>query len=225
MVLAGVILISGGAMADSVTQLTSPAQLSGGDTTLIYSGTIGSTPASPVTFTAGANTLTFSDTGGIFELDQAANNYFGTSFADNTIILFAAGFSGPGGPVTLTFSQPVTEFGVNIEEFAAGPYTVTFTAFDGATPLGTFMASGCDPASGTCPTPNGALSFEGLQTTGSLKITSVVFTDNNTPNDDLGLGPVTFGGPSSQVPEPSSLSLLALAFAGMALFTAFRRLP
>jgi len=206
--LLSIVLIVGGESRANTIQLTSSSGLSAGDTTLTYSGPVGSTTSSPVVDIAGTNTLTFTDAGGTFEYDQANTNYFGTAFANGTNILFAGGFSGADAPITLTFANAVTEFGFNAEEFAFGPYTISFTAFEGATDLGTFEATGCDPATASstsppsCPTSSGTLSFEGLQSTGG--ITSVTMSDSD--GDNIGLGPITFAAPTS-TPEPSSLLL------------------
>lgn len=218
-----VLIVVGESRANTI-QLTSPSGLSASDTTLTYSGTIGSTASSPVIDLAGTNTLTFTDAGGTFEYDQANTDYFGTAFANGTNILFAGGFSGADAPITLTFANPVTEFGFNAEEYAFGPYTMSFTAFDGATDLGTFFAAGCDPATASstsppsCPSASGTLSFEGLQSTGG--ITSVVISDSD--GDNIGLGPITFGSPTS-TPEPSSLLLMLFGLALLGLMFLGRR--
>ena len=214
----GLVLILAGQTQATTTQLTSASGLSAGDTTLIYSGTIGTTTGSPLTASAGGNTLTFTDSGGTLEYDQAGTNYVNTAFANGTNILYASGFSGAGAPITIAFANAVTEFGFNAEEFAAGPYTISFTAFDGATNLGTFTATGCDPLGG-CTTASGTLSFEGLQSTGG--ITSVTISD--TDGNNIGLGPLTFGGSPIGTPEPSSLLLMMFGVALLGLMTIARK--
>ncbi len=185
-----------------VIQLTSPSDLSASDTTLIYTGTIGSVFTSPVSYTAGGNKLTFTAKGKTkeFELDKVGTTYFDTAFPNGTIILYATGFGGAGGPVTIDFSKPVVEFGFSLEEFAKGNYTVSFTPSDGATALGTFTATGNDP---------NALSFEGARATGASIITSIAVTDNR--GDNLGFGPVAFG----TVPEPTSAAILGASLIGL----------
>ena len=214
-----VLAISGLAQADTVTQLTSAADLSASDTVLTFPTVTSSTVlSSPVSFTAGTNTLTFSDTGGEFEEDTVGATYVETAFANATNIFYAAGYAGANGPITLTFGSPVSEVGFNAEEFANGPYTISLTAFDGATNLGTFTATGFDPAQGE---PGGVLSFEGLRDSGG-GITSLVISDAN--GNNIAVGPIAFGATatSTTVPEPGSLFQLGTALIGLGLIAGWK---
>ena len=190
------------------TQITSPAGLSPSDTTLTFSGPLGTNLGNPVNFAAGGNTLTFSNTNG-FEVDQAGSNYFNTAFANGTAILFGTGFEGSGGTATIDFSTAVSEVGFNAEEFADGPYTMTFSAYDGATWLGTYTANGIDPDGGFAS----ELSFEGVQATDGYDITSIVLSDAD--GNNLGIGPISYAAASSVTPEPSSFGLLFTGLAGL----------
>ena len=197
-------------------QLTSASSLSGSDTALAITAPAGTVLSSPTTLSAGSEALTFSNTSGSgFEIDQAGLTYGDTSFANGTKILFSGGFQGSGGPLTIAFSQGVTEFGFNTEEFNTGPYKVSFTAFDGRVSLGTFTANGCDSCGGGLS----SLSFEGLDATAGSLITSILVTDDS--YDNLGLGNIEFGmqsgGGSTSVPEPSSLALAVLGVGCLAL--------
>ena len=201
------VLASAQAFAGSI-QIASSAGLSPTDTTLTVSGTQSTNLGTPVAFSAGGNTLTFSNTGG-FEVVQVGTSYFDTAFASGTMILYGTGYLGAGGPATIDFTNPVGQVGMNIEEFADGPYTVTFSAYDGATLLGTYTASGSDPDGGYAS----VLSFEGVQATGGDVITSLVLSDSN--GDDLGIGPVTYGAATSVTPEPGTFGLLSTGLTGL----------
>ena len=213
----GLMLISATNVRAGVTQLVSPFQLSPGDTTLSSFGPIGDNATSPLTYAVGGNSLTFFDgigpAPGTFEFDQAGNTYFFTAFPSGTNILFAAGFKGPAGPITLTFAHPITEIGFNAEEFTFGSYIMSVGVFGGGLSLGTFTASGNDPDQ---------LSFEGLKASGGTVISTLVIFDNVDSN--IGLGPITFGSPVA-APEPGSLGLLgtALLATGLLGFTSRRR--
>jgi hypothetical protein len=186
-------------------QIATSAGLSPTDTTLTFSGAQSTNLGSPVVFSAGGNNLTFSNTNG-FEVVQLGTSYFYSAFPNGTVILYGSGYFGSGGPATVSFSNPVGQVGLNIEEFADGPYTITFSAYDGATLLGTYTASGSDPDGGH---PS-VLSFEGVQATGGDAITSIVFSDTN--GNDLGFGPVTYG---AATPEPGTFGLLFTGMAGL----------
>jgi hypothetical protein len=188
-------------------QIGSSAGLSPTDTTLTFSGVQSTNLGTPVAFSAGGNTLTFSNTNG-FEVVQLGTTYFNSSFPNGTVILYGSGYFGSGGPATISFSNPVGQVGLNVEEFADGPYTITFSAYDGATLLGTYTASGSDPDGGY---PS-ALSFEGVSATGGDMITSLVLSDTN--GDNLGLGPITYGA-ATATPEPGTFGLLFTGLAGL----------
>ena len=211
----GTVLLAGAPSYAGVVQLASGTQLSASDTTLGFTGPIGSVLPSPAAFSAGGNTLTFTaQPNSSFEIDQAGLTYGGTAFPSGTRILFAGGFQGSDGPVTIDFSTPVTQFGFNTEEFNAGPFIVTFDAYDGQRLLGAFTDAGVDGS---------VLSFEGLQAFGGDQITSLTVADNN--GDNIGFGPITFGTPAAatSVAEPGSLTLLAAGVMGIGLLASRRR--
>jgi hypothetical protein len=198
------------AQAASITQLTSASQLSSSDILFVDSDPVG-TIYNTSSFAANSE-LTFSRSSGSYELDQVDVNYGNTAFTSGTKIIGAGGFQGPGsgGPITITFSTPVSEFGLDIEDYYQGPYVVDFQMVDvtGVTSE-LYMASGDDPL---------RLSFEGL--TSTIPIKSVTFDDSKLGgSNDLLFGNIMFapdtsvgsGAPPS-VPEPSTLPLFGLGF-------------
>ncbi|MGO9335990.1 MAG: hypothetical protein ACLPY1_00640 [Terracidiphilus sp.] len=202
------VLIAGSIQAYAGSlQIATPAGLSPTDTTLTFSGAQSTNLGTPVVFSAGGNNLTFSNTNG-FEVVQLGTTYFFSAFPNGTVILYGTGYLGKGGPVTIDFSSPVGQVGLNVEEFADGPYTVTFSAYDGAALLGTYTANGSDPDGGFAS----VLSFEGVEATGGDEITSLVLSDAN--GNNLGIGPVTYGA-ASATPEPGTFGLLFTGLAGL----------
>ena len=190
------------------TQITSPAGLSGADTTVYFNGLPSGNLGTPVNVGAGGGVITFSNETG-FEVVQAGSSYPDTAFANGTNILFGAGYDGSGGPVTIDFATANFQVGFNAEEFANGPYTMTFSAYDGATWLGTYTANGSDPDGGF----NSNLSFEGVQATDGYDITSIVLSDDN--GDNIGIGPISYLPVSYVTPEPGSFGLLLTGLAGL----------
>jgi len=197
--------------AAAVTQLTSASQLNPADDVFTDQDAVGTVyNNATVTLGSGASALTFERGSGTYELDQVGVDYGASAFASGTKIIGAGGFQGPGDGkvVAIIFSAPVVEFGLNIEEYNAGPYTVSYAAFDAdGILLGTYSASGNDPS---------ALSFEGLKS--SDPIHEVIFDDSAAGGsndllfgniDVLPAGQPGTGGSGAPTPEPSLPKLLA----------------
>lgn len=202
------VLATIGTARAGIVQLSGASNLTAGDKVLTFPGTsLGGSIAAPASFSAGGNTLTFTDKGNAFQIDKVGTNYSGSAFANGTDILYAQGFNGAAAPIVVAFAVPVTEIGLNAEEFAFGNYTMTFTAtvmaLDGGISTATFTASGNDP---------NALSFLGLRTSGGAVITSLTILDN--AGNNIALGPITF---QNSVAEPAPPTLLAAAWMGLTL--------
>jgi len=178
--------------------------------------------------TTSNNKLTFSGAANGFEVDQVGANYGDSAFSNGTVLLAAGGFQGSaGGPVTITFAAPVSQFGVNIEDFNSGNYNVNFTAYDASGTEVAFVTAAEDPSlNGNDPS---SLSFAGLYVTGD-SIKTIVVDDvinyssgTNVGSDNLLLGNLEYlnattpvGQQTNPTPEPSALVLVALGL----LFTA-----
>lgn len=223
------------AHATTVTQLSSASDLSHNDTSLVITTPVGTvSPGNSISFNNGNDRLTFSRASGQFEVDQANYNYGDTAFANNTMLVGAGGFQGPGdgGSITLTFAVPVIQFGLNIEDFqpTGSHYSVQFFAKDAAgKPISNdsnpsyFYSNGC--------ADNSCLSFEGLTVSGDA-ISTIVFSDypNGAGSNDLMFGNIQYAtagtalqAPPAVTPEPSSLVLLGTGILGVATFG--RRAP
>jgi hypothetical protein len=167
-------------------------------------------------FTTPDNQLTWSatDSDETYTEATAWDTYPFTSFPSGTRVLEAYGFYGMtnGGMATLSFANPVREFGLNIEEYNLGPYTVQFTAYNGAKSLGTFSATGNDTGD-----LSGMISFEGAKAINGDVITSVVFDDTAAGgSDNLAFGPVTYND-APVASEPATFILIGIVAASSAL--------
>ena len=165
-----------------VIQLASPAALSATSLVRNYTDNPGDSYNDTVSYTLGTNSVNFSAASGVFTRFETGVDYLNSGFADNTQILFAGGNFGANAPVTLAFATPVLEVGFGLEEAAFGDYVITFTAFNGASELGTFTALGNDPE---------ALSFVGARATGSDSITSLLISSDQ--GNNLVFGGIAFG--------------------------------
>jgi hypothetical protein len=118
---------------------------------------------------------------------------------------------GDFGPLTLTFSQPLTTFGMEVEPDPFGFFAVTASFYNGTTLVGSIS----EPQLGGFM---GARLFAATVTGGDV-FTSVVLS---TPNDeDLTVAQLRYilaNGNGNQVPEAgTSASLLGLSLAAIAL--------
>lgn len=210
----------GRANAEAI-QSFSAAELSPGDSTFVDPDSYTVYSSSSVSFTTPDNLLTWSgnSVNEMYFSATAGDTYLGTAFPDGTQVFGATGDMGAvdGGVVTLTFANAIDEFGVSVEEYNLGPYTLQFTVYNGAKSLGTFSANGNDTWDST-----GTLSFEGAAVAGGDVITSVVFDDSAAGgSNNLAFGPVTYSDAPS-VPEPATFPLLGSGVAAFALFRSLR---
>jgi hypothetical protein len=202
-------------------QLTDPSQLSPSDTTAIYTGVDGDQIASPYVLAATGNILTFSTTGTDFTRVDEGTSWIG-AFPNGTKLLWDVNSNDNiGGPVTVSFANPLHELGLSVQQDNAVDTTFNFQAFNGNTSLGTFSVT--VPDSG--PPSVGNTGFLGVQASGSDVITSLVISStdsvNSSFNNDFAMGPVTFG--NQVIPEPSSIVLASISSVGMVVYGWRRR--
>jgi hypothetical protein len=131
------------AFGGTVSQLNSAP---GGADTLLWhtlgaSGT--SVPSGTLVTTTDGNTVTVGVSGtGTGDILEEPGSWPG-NFPNGDYVLYDGGPSGSGsGPVTLTFANPVSFVGFQIQAVGEGAFTSQITAYNGSNSLGAFTVSG-----------------------------------------------------------------------------------
>jgi len=160
------------------------------------------------TVASGGNTFTFASSDGT---DLTRHNAGDTINGDTTAYptgtrlletLDPNGTSGVGnGPLTISFSNPVTKFGLFAQDFTPDTQTFTFSTFSGTTDVGNFTVGPIDNNSSP-----GQLAFVGAAyapgiTSIKISSASVDSTGSTFGSNDFYVGPAA---PSAPVPEAAT---------------------
>ncbi len=184
----------------SVVSLTALAAASQAHAALI---TFEDQPAGPSVFSSAgsAQTLTYSFgsltaqfTGGVILTNE-------TGSADTTNV-YATSFFGDvslTNPLTITFSQPVTNFQIDVTNGYAGSYVLS----DNAGHSNSFSLASTGSSTAT----------EGLAAAGT--VVHVAYTGSD--SWDFAIDNISFDVPTTRVPEPASLALLSAGLIGWSL--------
>lgn len=202
------LLAGAGQSRAAIIQLNSPGDLSGSDTTAIYTGSDGDIISSPYSLAAGSNTLTFTATTGVqFQRVDQGTSWSG-DFPDGTKLLWSLDpVANTASPMSIGFASGVSEVGLQVQQDHIADTTFTATAYSGSTPelTITVLLSG-----------SGGLGFIGFKDTTGNSITSLLISSSDSLDssfdNDFAMGPVIFGTTSSVVtPEPSTLAVAGLS--------------
>ncbi len=213
--------------ADTI-QLLTRSQLTPGFVTTDYPNIVG--PAvflTPLTVVTGGVNVTFDvnfrtttpPAGG--RILRVNSDGFLFDFPAGTELLVTDSGGGvPVGPLTIIFSVPILEFGLDAQNafFEAGATsTFTFSLFDGPTLLDTYTRSGPDTS---------GLFFLGARAILGQRITRIVISGASTVNsvtspgnpdtiaqNNFAIGPVSF----TPIPEPTTVVLLGTGLVGAAV--------
>ena len=201
-----------------VIQLFSPDQLGNNVTTVSHTSTTDILSSPHVVITAD-NALTFVLAVGDWRrLDEGVNVV--SDFAPGTHLLYTNNNNGQdltgqgsiggggSGPAEIVFAEGVRAVGFKAQSQVLGLETLTFSAYNDLTLLGTFSVTRVIGQQ-----QNDSASFLGVRATGTDVITKIVLSSNVLAPTGPHANDFFFG-PISYVPEPSLVALLSLAALG-----------
>ena len=203
------------AKADSLNMVTNSASFN--DTATWPGGCATSLASITTTSTNGVTVSAADDTngsGGIAEDIQKAPGCsyggWGGNFAPGATLIYSANDFGAGasGPITLTFSSPVSGVGTQFQAEDFGTFTAVLSLYDGNTLLDTFDENGLSNGNAD----NSAIFLGGIDSSGA-DITSAVLSVTNTASgrDDFAANQISL----VETPEPTSILLLAVGLAAL----------
>jgi hypothetical protein len=196
----------------SITQVGSPAALAP-NASLQWDaiGVAGTTFSGQVTGTAGSVGVT----GVSSSLDRVDESFLWTgSFSLNDFLLSNAD---TGDPITFTFNTPVQGVGTFVQGDIFGAFSVTLTAYSGATNLGSFSVNGTNTGA-----EDGSAPFLGVLSD-TANITNIVLTELDVSPNNLAIDTLYLTAPSTSTPEPGTLATTAFLAAAILLYRMLRR--
>lgn len=198
--------------ADTVTTSTSRSSFGGNDTAVwgpsggADNHALGDTYS--VTSSGGLGITASLPSGDSMELLTQPTSFYG-NFAPGDRVLYTGGTT---DALTITFDNPVSGVGFQMQQDVFGAFTGSLLAYDSSgTLLGNFSEAGDSNANND----NSAI-FLGLLDTSGANISYITISDAGNPSAGLGINWLSLFDTSTSVPEPSTVLLLSMGLLALA---------
>jgi len=166
---------------------------------------------------------------GPFNFDTSTTTTYGSSSTDANTALLATADGADPTPIQLTFSQSLTQFGVDISALGTSTFKATLTAYDGAAMVGTAtvtangiggMCASLDnsPANGGSGCNNAP--YISISNLGPITRIILNVQDMSGNNTNFAIDSLQLGGESMLTPEPG---VFVLASSGLVALLWWRR--